>query len=108
MKKQKKLTSLLITAIMIMAVVLTLFALRDITSSEETAPQSRIVTAPLYTVKSVGERVCVFKNADENPEYYVDEISLAALKVHDRELLKVGIDVYSADELSKLIEDFES
>lgn len=61
---------------------------------------------PLYTVKSVGNRIGVFYEGSSDPQYYLDR-RLDALPESDRNNLKIGIAVYSDEELSRLIEDMD-
>ncbi|MGI6270567.1 MAG: hypothetical protein ACOYKJ_08570 [Candidatus Howiella sp.] len=70
--------------------------------------QGRPVAGSLYTVRSVDNAVGVFKGEAAEPAYYIEGLRADSLPRHDRELLSVGIEVYTEEELIKIIEDLES
>lgn len=66
------------------------------------------VSGPLYTVRSVENAVGVFKGGAEEPSYYIEGLRASSLPRHDQELLAIGIEVYTEEELVRVIEDLES
>lgn len=58
-----------------------------------------------YTLKEYQGRIAVFINENSEPEQVID-ININIFPDRDKELLKNGITVYTAEELYRLIEDF--
>lgn len=65
------------------------------------------VTTPLYTVKTSGNQIGVYKGKSDSPEYYIEGVRPAGLPELDREMLKVGIEVYTEEDLIKLLQDLD-
>ena len=108
MKTIKKVVPILVLVAAVTAIIVSIAAMREITVRGTMPSESQTVKAPLYTLKSVENKVYVYKNGADTPEYQIEEIQTFALPEKDQRLLKIGIEVYSTDALSKLIEDLES
>ena len=64
-------------------------------------------TPPLYVVGEYGGRLAVFPFGADWPRT-VTEVRLDTLPLHDADLLRQGIEVYSENELQSLLEDFDT
>lgn len=79
-----------------------------LTAAAGGSAQGQPVAGPLYTVKTVGNAVGVFKGESDAAAYYIEGLRADSLPRHDQELLSVGIEVYTEEELIRIIEDLES
>jgi len=61
---------------------------------------------PAYTLKEYHGKIGVFKNDRSAPERIINT-AVNSLPEFDRQSLTDGIDVYSQEELARLIEDFD-
>ena len=61
-----------------------------------------------YTVKAFNGRIAVFKNDSTNPSYILDSPKIYDLPDFDQKLLNEGIVTDSEEELSEILEDYDS
>lgn len=66
---------------------------------------AEITVASKYTVKEYNGLIAIFTENESMP-IQVFDTSVAQLPKSDRELLKLGIEVSTPDELQKIIEDY--
>ena len=62
---------------------------------------------PVYVLKEYQGKVSVYKYNHEEP-YAVTDIVVDTLPPYDQETLIKGINVYSEEQLTRLLEDFDS
>lgn len=61
-----------------------------------------------YVAKIHGESLVIFATTNMNEPYYISDISLHTLTNSDFETLKDGIYLDTLEDISRLLEDFES
>lgn len=83
---------------------LTLFAKADSSYKSQSKIPSQNKT---YMVKEHEGKISVFEYGEETPIYILDSPYVRDLPEYDRELLKHGIVAESAEELNKILEDYD-
>ncbi|MBR4282347.1 MAG: hypothetical protein IKT35_01390 [Clostridia bacterium] len=101
----------LVLLVFILAAVFSVYRLGTSTTNAPTPIPPDTVKAetasPLYIVKSYGDIIGIFHYGEDIP-FRLLSISANSLPQQDIENLKVGIPLYSDEDLFSIIEDFDS
>lgn len=103
----KKISSVLLSAAVLLSLSVMVWSIISNGSSKQQQVDATSPEIVRYVLKSSEGYLAVYKNDDETPIEQFD-VPVSTFTEYDRELLKYGIEVYSIDELNKLIEDYTS
>lgn len=102
--KRKRLLGTVYSVFCILIFIL-LFIMISLKNSQELPQNPYISVENYYTVSEYQGKIAVFKNKDKIP-FEIYESYVETFPEHDRELLKKGIRVETAEDLQKVIEDY--
>ncbi len=104
---KNRLIILCVTAVVTIIVCITLFSVSAIPLSPEVNTNSTASSTSLgFTLAAYGNNIALFDDGEIIEVY--EDILLSALPPADRTALNSGIEITSFEQLSSLLEDFES